>query len=126
MTSGWRNVPSSSQSALYLGPSGPVEVGYRMNRAGALSGWWVRPVDPEDLDLAGLGQPPLSDDHPPVAVVSAHPDRVLLDLNGMRLGFGVHRVGEMSYVDSPEGSHYSEPRCRSSTCSRRTSAPFRS
>jgi propionyl-CoA carboxylase alpha chain len=29
---------------------------------------------------------------------------VVLDLNGMRLGFGVHRVGDVSYVDSPEGS----------------------
>ncbi len=104
LPSGWRNVPSASQSALYVGPSGPVEVGYRMNRAGALAGWWVRAVDPDDLDLAGLGQPPLSDDHPPVSVVSADAQRVVLDLNGMRLGFGVHRVGDVSYVDSPEGS----------------------
>jgi propionyl-CoA carboxylase alpha chain len=103
LPSGWRNVPSSAQSALYVGPSGPVEVGYRMNRTGALAGWWVRAIDPEDLDLAGLGQPPLNDDQPPVSVVSADTDRVVLDLNGMRLGFGVHRVGDVSYVDSPEG-----------------------
>jgi propionyl-CoA carboxylase alpha chain len=25
-------------------------------------------------------------------------------VNGIRLSFGVHRVGEVSYVDSPEGS----------------------
>jgi propionyl-CoA carboxylase alpha chain len=104
LPSGWRNVPSGSQSAVYDGPTGPVEVGYRMNRLGDLAGWWVRAVDPEELDLAGLGQAPVSDDHPPVTVVSAAPDRVELDVNGIRLGFGVHRVAGMAYVDSPEGS----------------------
>jgi propionyl-CoA carboxylase alpha chain len=28
----------------------------------------------------------------------------VLDVSGIRLTFGVHRVGEVSYVDSPEGS----------------------
>ncbi len=104
LPSGWRNVPSGSQSAVYGGPSGPVEVGYRMNRHGELAGWSVRAVDPEELDLAGLGQAPVTDDNPPVAVVSAAAERVVLDVNGIRLGFGVHRVGDVSYVDSPEGS----------------------
>ncbi|WP_033343612.1 acetyl/propionyl/methylcrotonyl-CoA carboxylase subunit alpha [Catenuloplanes japonicus] len=102
--SGWRNVPSGAQITVYDGPAGPVEVGYRLERTGELAGWWVRAVDPEELDLAGLGAPPLTDDHPPVAVVAAAPDRVVLDVNGIRLAFGVHRVGDVSYVDSPEGS----------------------
>jgi propionyl-CoA carboxylase alpha chain len=102
--SGWRNVPSGWQTAVYDGPVGPVEVGYRMDRCGELAGWWMRSVDPEELDLAGLGQPPVGDDHPPVAVVSAGDDRVVLDVNGIRLTFGVHRVDGVSYVDSPEGS----------------------
>jgi propionyl-CoA carboxylase alpha chain len=104
LPSGWRNVPSGSQTAVYDGPAGPVEVGYRMNRHGELAGWWVRAVDPEELDLAGLGQPPMVDDHPPIMMVHAGSDRVVLDVSGIRLTFGVHRVGEVSYVDSPEGS----------------------
>ena len=64
----------------------------------------MRAVDPDELDLAGLGQAPVTDDHPPAAVVSATADRVVLDVNGIRLTFRVHRVGDVSYVDSPEGS----------------------
>ncbi len=104
LPSGWRNVPSGSQTAVYDGPAGPVEVGYRMNRHGELAGWWVRSIDPDELDLAGLGQAPVLDDHPPAVVVHARADRVALDVNGIRLTFGVHRVGDISYVDSPEGS----------------------
>jgi propionyl-CoA carboxylase alpha chain len=104
LPSGWRNVPSGWQTAVYDGPVGPVEVGYRMNRHGELSGWWVRAVDPEELDLAGLGQAPVVDDHPRTVVVHASDEKVVLDVNGIRLTFNVHRVGEVSYVDSPEGS----------------------
>ncbi|MEU8229942.1 ATP-binding protein [Actinoplanes sp. NPDC004185] len=104
LPSGWRNVPSGSQTAVYDGPAGPVEVGYRMNRHGELAGWWVRAVDPEELDLAGLGQAPTLDDHPPTVVVHADGGRVDLDVNGIRLSLKVHRVGDISYVDSPEGS----------------------
>ncbi|GIF25241.1 propionyl-CoA carboxylase alpha chain [Actinoplanes tereljensis] len=104
LPSGWRNVPSGSQTSVYDGPAGPVEVGYRMNRHGELAAWWVRAVDPEELDLAGLGQAPVSDDHPRTRVVQADNERVVLDVNGIRLTFNVHRVGVVSYVDSPEGS----------------------
>lgn len=104
LPSGWRNVPSGSQTVVYDGPAGPVEVGYRMNRHGELAGWWVRAVDPEELDLAGLGQAPTLDDHPPTMVVHADGGRVDLDVNGIRLSLKVHRVGDISYVDSPEGS----------------------
>jgi propionyl-CoA carboxylase alpha chain len=104
LPSGWRNVPSGSQTTVYDGPAGPVEVGYRMNRHGELAGWWVRAVDPEELDLAGLGQAPVVDDHPPTVVVAASDEKVVLDVNGIRLTFNVHRVGVVSYVDSPEGS----------------------
>ncbi len=103
LPSGWRNVPSGSQTAVYDGPTGPVEVGYRMNRHGGLAGWWVRAVDPEELDLAGLGQAPV-DEHPPIVVVQASGERVVLNVQGIRLTVLVHRVGDVSYVDSPEGS----------------------
>ncbi len=104
LPSGWRNVPSGSQTAVYDGPTGPVEVGYRMNRHGDLASWWVRAVDPEELDLAGLGQAPVADEHPPIVVVQASGDRVVLNVQGIRLAVLVHRVGDVSYVDSPEGS----------------------
>ncbi|SDY13041.1 propionyl-CoA carboxylase alpha chain [Micromonospora pattaloongensis] len=102
--SGWRNVPATPQISLYDGPSGPVEVGYRLDRAGELARWWVRSIDPDELDIAGLGQPTVTDDHPPVTVVSATGERVVLNVDGTRLDFDVHRVEETSYVDSPEGS----------------------
>ncbi|MBO3743545.1 ATP-binding protein [Actinoplanes flavus] len=104
LPSGWRNVPSGSQTAVYDGPTGPVEVGYRMNRRGGLAGWWVRAVDPEELDLAGLGQAPVADEHPNIVVVHADSDRVILNVQGIRFAVHVHRAGDVSYVDSPEGS----------------------
>jgi propionyl-CoA carboxylase alpha chain len=121
LPSGWRNVPSGAQTAVFAGPAGPVEIGYRLDRAGDLAHWWVRAVDPDELELAGLGQPgTLPDDHPPVAVVTADTDRVVLDVAGVRMAFSVHRVAAgspaaahappgddaptLSYVDSAEGS----------------------
>jgi len=102
--SGWRNVPSAWQTVVYDGSAGPVEVGYRLNRDGGLASWWVRGVDPEELDLAGLGQPGPAEEQPPVTVAAADPRRVVLDVAGVRLAFAVHRVGDVSYVDSREGS----------------------
>ncbi|HEU5111431.1 MAG TPA: biotin carboxylase N-terminal domain-containing protein [Micromonosporaceae bacterium] len=104
LPSGWRNVPAGWQTSVYEGPSGPVEVGYRLDRAGALAGWWVRAIDPDELDLAGLGQAGAGDEQQAVALVSAAPDLVVLDLSGLRLSFAVHLVGDVSYVDSREGS----------------------
>lgn len=103
--SGWRNVPSGAQTAVFDGPAGVVEVGYQLDRAGALARWWVRAVDPDELDLAGLGQPSSHPgDHPAVTVISATAGAVVLDVTGVRLTFSVHRVDDMSYVDSTEGS----------------------
>jgi propionyl-CoA carboxylase alpha chain len=105
LPSGWRNVPSGAQTAVFDGPTGMVEIGYRLDRGGALAQWWVRAVDRDELDLTGLGQPQsLPDHHPPVAVVAAGADRVVLDVAGVRIDFGVNRVDDRSYVDSPEGS----------------------
>lgn len=105
LPSGWRNVPSGAQTAVFDGPAGAVEIGYRLDRYGELAHWWVRAVDPDELDLAGLGQPSsLPEDHPPVAIVSATASRVVLDVTGVRLEFSIHRVGDLSYVDSSEGS----------------------
>ena len=89
LPSGWRNVPTGPQSTVYDGPTGPVEVAYQLDRLGALSIWWVGAVEAEE--------------QPPVAVVSATPERVELDVAGVRLGYSVHRVGAVSYVDGPDG-----------------------
>jgi propionyl-CoA carboxylase alpha chain len=98
LPSGWRNAPSTGQTIRYDGPAGPVEVGYRLDRSGRLAAWWVRPADPP-ADPDGR-----ADDHPPVAIWSAAPDRVVLAVAGMRVAYRVHRVAGNSYVDSADGS----------------------
>ncbi|GIJ52190.1 acetyl/propionyl-CoA carboxylase subuit alpha [Virgisporangium aliadipatigenens] len=100
---GWRNVPSVPQTVAYDAPSGTFEVAYRMDRDDALAAWSVRLVDRDDIGLPGT-TPDLADDHPPVAVVLASLERVVLDVAGVRLAFDIHRVGDVSYVDSSEGS----------------------
>jgi propionyl-CoA carboxylase alpha chain len=106
LPSGWRNVPSGPQTVAYDSPTGTLEVAYRLDRTGALAAWTVRTVDREDVGLPGAGPDGVStaDDHPPVAVVSAAADRVVLDVSGVRLTYAVHEVAGVSYVDSPEGS----------------------
>jgi propionyl-CoA carboxylase alpha chain len=44
------------------------------------------------------GEPPV------VAVVSATASRVVLDVDGVRTAFAVHRAGDVSYVDGAGGS----------------------
>jgi propionyl-CoA carboxylase alpha chain len=102
--SGWRNVAALPQVIGYDGPSGPVEVGYRFDRSGALAAWSVRPADRDQAGVPTETGAAYADDHPPVAVVLATPDRVCLDVNGVRAEFAVHRVGDVSYVDTAEGS----------------------
>jgi propionyl-CoA carboxylase alpha chain len=89
--SGWRNVPSGPQTIGYVGPGGPVEIGYRLDRAGRLVDW-----------SAGF-DPPL-EPVPVVTLLSAEPDRVVLDVDGVRRELRVHQVGETSFVDGPDGS----------------------
>jgi propionyl-CoA carboxylase alpha chain len=78
--SGWRNVPSAGQVTVFDGPAGQVEVRYRLDRAGHLT------------------------TEPGVSVVSLSPTEVVLDSGGVRHAFSVHTVGDVSYVDSAEGS----------------------
>jgi propionyl-CoA carboxylase alpha chain len=105
LPSGWRNVPSVLQTVVYEGPTGTIEVGYRLDRSNDLAAWAVRRVDPEDIGLPGAaldvaGAP----DHPPAEILSATGDQVVLDVAGVRLQFAVHEVGPVSFVDSSEGS----------------------
>jgi propionyl-CoA carboxylase alpha chain len=104
LPSGWRNVPSAPQTVAYDGPSGTLEVSYRLDRSGALAAWSVRSVEREDVGLPGATLDSAIDEHPPVAIVASAPDRVVLDVAGVRLVYAVHQVGDQSYVDSSEGS----------------------
>jgi propionyl-CoA carboxylase alpha chain len=105
LPSGWRNVPSALQTVAFDGPTGTLEAGYRLDRSGALAAWSVRRVDRDEVGFPGAAiDSTVADDHPPVAVVSAAADRVVLDVSGIRLSYAIHRVGDVSYVDSSEGS----------------------
>ncbi|GAA2378056.1 acetyl/propionyl/methylcrotonyl-CoA carboxylase subunit alpha [Dactylosporangium salmoneum] len=105
LPSGWRNVPSALQTVVYEGPTGTIEVGYRLDRANDLAAWAVRRIDPEDVGLPGAGLDPAgAPDHPPAAILSATGDRVVLDVGGVRLQFAVHEIDGVSFVDSAEGS----------------------
>ncbi|HET8583729.1 MAG TPA: biotin carboxylase N-terminal domain-containing protein [Jatrophihabitans sp.] len=72
--SGWRNVPSQPQRIAFEGS----EVTYRLTRDGLET----------DLDAA---------------LVAAAPDRVVLDVGGVRRAFDVAIDGDDVYVDSPLG-----------------------
>jgi propionyl-CoA carboxylase alpha chain len=65
----------------------------------------VRSIDRDDVGLPGgtvdVAKP---DEHPPVAIVSAAADRVVLDVSGVRMTYAVHTSTGVSYVDSAEGS----------------------
>ncbi|MFD3517780.1 biotin carboxylase N-terminal domain-containing protein [Streptomyces sp. NPDC058657] len=76
---GWRNVPSQPQTRTY----GDHEVRYRRTR----DGYTVEGVD-------GLDR-----------VVSASPDRVVLEVGGVLRQFAVAVHGGQVYVDTPDGTH---------------------
>ncbi|GAA1035063.1 biotin carboxylase N-terminal domain-containing protein [Virgisporangium ochraceum] len=102
LPAGWRNMPSAPRTVAFEAPSGTFEVAYRLDRTGALTGWTVRAVERDDVGLPG--DTPDLDGAPDVAIVSATPSRVVLDVAGVRYTFDVDRVGDVSYVDSAEGS----------------------
>jgi propionyl-CoA carboxylase alpha chain len=72
----WRNVPSGPRRVAYDAPWGREDVAY----SGALDG------------------------RPGVVVVSVAPDEVVFEVAGVRRAVRVHRVGDVSYVDSAAGS----------------------
>ncbi|MEU7774020.1 biotin carboxylase N-terminal domain-containing protein [Micromonospora taraxaci] len=88
LPSGWRNVPAVPQVTRFAGPDGEIEVRYRLDRTGALAEWSTDP----------------SADDATVALVEATPDRVVLDVDGVRRAFRVHRVGATVFVDGPDGA----------------------
>ncbi|WP_326834029.1 biotin carboxylase N-terminal domain-containing protein [Amycolatopsis rhabdoformis] len=81
LPSGWRNVRSAGQRKVFTRGETTHEVSYSLTRAG------LRAEGYDDVRL-----------------VSADPDRVVLDVAGVRRAFTVARYGDQSYVDSALGS----------------------
>lgn len=115
LPSGWRNVPAFAQVTRYASADGDeIEVRYRLDRRGALVEWTVHGGPP----AAGTAAPPGPDASPPgpnasppepaaapaLTLVEAHPDRVLLEVAGVRRTYRVHRVGAEVFVDGPDGA----------------------
>ncbi|ASW57046.1 biotin carboxylase N-terminal domain-containing protein [Plantactinospora sp. KBS50] len=111
LPSGWRNVPAVPQSVRFAGPAGELEVRYLLDRTGALAAWSVTPAGTADTDsTAGDDRPDPDagpetdgDGGPPCTLVAADPDRVVLDVDGLRRVFAVHRAGAEFFVDGPDG-----------------------
>ncbi|HEX3258059.1 MAG TPA: biotin carboxylase N-terminal domain-containing protein [Pseudonocardia sp.] len=82
--SGWRNVPAHPQQVAYTVDGRAVAVAYRFRRDG--------------VEIAVDGDPLA------LTVVSATPERVVLDVEGVRRAFAVHHTDDAVYVDDPAGS----------------------
>ncbi|WP_018217508.1 acetyl/propionyl/methylcrotonyl-CoA carboxylase subunit alpha [Salinispora vitiensis] len=97
LPSGWRNVPAFAQVTRYASADGDeIEVRYRLDRRGALVEWTVDGGPPAG-DAA-------ADAAPALALVEAHPDRVVLEVAGVRRTYRVHRAGAEVFVDGPDGA----------------------
>ncbi|MDG4828014.1 biotin carboxylase N-terminal domain-containing protein [Solwaraspora sp. WMMD1047] len=99
LPSGWRNVPARPQTIGYATPAGPIEVDYRLDRSGGLASWAVRRTGPDTAN------PPAGFEAlPEVVLVGSAPDRVTLEVGGLRRTLRVHQVGADCHVDGPDGS----------------------
>ncbi|MGN9767584.1 ATP-binding protein [Micromonospora sp. SD12] len=128
LPSGWRNVPAFPQVTRFTGPDGEIEVRYRLDRSGGLAEWSASPgagsaarTDGPPTDAAAPGPTPTPDETataagptshetaadaptPAVSLVQAAPDRVVLDVDGVRRAYRVHRVSSEVFVDGPDGA----------------------
>jgi propionyl-CoA carboxylase alpha chain len=104
LPAGWRNVAAVPQTVAYEAPSGTFEVAYQLDRTEALAAWSVRRVERDDVGLPGTTPDLSAEATDRATIVSASPTRVVLDVEGVRFAFAVNRVGDVSYVDSVEGS----------------------
>jgi propionyl-CoA carboxylase alpha chain len=86
LPSGWRNVGGAPQRVAYTTGGQRLEVTYSFRRG--------------DLDLAVDGAPLGG----AVRLVSATPDNVELEIDGVRRAYTVHSRAGVSYVDGPDGS----------------------
>jgi acetyl/propionyl-CoA carboxylase alpha subunit len=84
MPSGFRNVGGASQHVAYTLRDAGMDVRYRFRRDG--------------LDVRVNDEPLVA------ALVSATPSRVVLETDGVRRDYAVHRRDGWSFVDGPDGS----------------------
>ncbi|MEU6074935.1 biotin carboxylase N-terminal domain-containing protein [Micromonospora sp. NPDC047074] len=105
--SGWRNVPAFPQVTRFAAPDGEIEVRYRLDRSGGLAEWAALPdagstalADESAPDAASPADAPTS----VVSLVGAAPDRVVLDVDGVRRAYRVHRASSEVFVDGPDGA----------------------
>ncbi|MEU8284386.1 biotin carboxylase N-terminal domain-containing protein [Micromonospora sp. NPDC048905] len=98
LPSGWRNVPAVPQVTRFGGPDGEVEVRYRLDRVGRLAEWSADPTATSPAAAGPAAGPP------DVALVEASPGGVVLDVDGVRCAYRVHRVGSAVFVDGPDGA----------------------
>ena len=82
LPSGWRNLPSGPQVKTYAGDHGEHEVRYRLGRTG---------LDTAGFDTAGFDT---------VVLLDQRPDRVVLELDGLRREFRVARYDDGVSVDA--------------------------
>ncbi|MFG1722130.1 biotin carboxylase N-terminal domain-containing protein [Micromonospora chalcea] len=102
LPSGWRNVPSFPQvTSFTVGDGEEIEIRYRLDRTGGLAEWGRK--GPFLTDPVAEGSP-VNTELPVVELVTAAPDRVVLDVDGVRRAFRVHRVGSSVFVDGPDGA----------------------
>ncbi|GIJ07330.1 biotin carboxylase N-terminal domain-containing protein [Micromonospora andamanensis] len=101
LPSGWRNVPAFPQVTRFTDAGGgEIEVRYRLDRSGGLAEWSVDPA--VDGTPAAEGGTDLATSD--VTLVEASPARVVLDVDGVRRVYRVHRVGSAVFVDGPAGA----------------------
>ncbi|MEV7984827.1 biotin carboxylase N-terminal domain-containing protein [Micromonospora sp. NPDC085948] len=98
LPSGWRNVPAVPQVTRFGGPDGEVEVRYRLDRVGRLAEWSADPTATSPAAASPAAGPP------DVALVEASPGGVVLDVDGVRCAYRVHRVGSAVFMDGPDGA----------------------
>ncbi|MBQ1051016.1 biotin/lipoyl-binding protein [Micromonospora sp. C51] len=98
LPSGWRNVPAFPQVARFAAADGDeIEIRYRLDRAGRLTEWTTSPAGSGSATWTAGGEPTVS-------LVEAYPERVVLDVDGVRRVYRVHRVGSEVFVDGPDGA----------------------
>ncbi len=94
LPSGWRNNPSEPQRERFHTSRGVIEVAYRYDRKGRCA------EVASELEGEGDDAGPVSG----VEVLSAWAGTVVLSADSIVRSYGVHRVGQQSYVDGPDGS----------------------
>ncbi|MDG4835617.1 biotin carboxylase N-terminal domain-containing protein [Micromonospora sp. WMMD967] len=104
LPSGWRNVPAVPQVTRFSGPDGEIEVRYRLDRTGGLAEWSAEHDTDERRAADHAGVTEGRAEQPAVELVEATADRVVLDVDGVRRAFRVHRVLSTVFVDGPDGA----------------------